>query len=80
MNKIIFISASWCGPCKMMKPTIEQIKSKIDVEEIDVDTNRDEAISYGVRSVPTLIFIKDGKEHSRKVGVISISEILNIMI
>ncbi len=67
--------ATWCGPCKMVAPVIEQAaedyKGKADVYKLDVDQAQAIAQEYGVMSIPTLIFFKDGKESERIVGVIS---------
>ena len=65
--------ASWCGPCKMLAPTIEalgeQYEGKAIVGKVDVDEEQELAIRNGVMSIPTVIFYKDGKEIARKVGV-----------
>ena len=65
--------ATWCGPCKMLAPVIEDIGKKYDgkavVAKVDVDENQSLAAKYGVMSIPTVIFLKDGKEFDRKVGV-----------
>ena len=65
--------ATWCGPCKMQAPILEQVKSKIgdiaDVIKIDIDTNRRLAAQYHVQSVPTLILFKNGEPVWRTVGL-----------
>ena len=65
--------ATWCGPCKMLAPVIEDIGAKYAgtavVATVDVDENQALAAKYGVMSIPTVIFFKDGKEIGRKVGV-----------
>lgn len=65
--------AGWCGPCKMLAPTIEELGTKYEgkavVGKIDVDEEQELAIRYGVMSIPTVIFFKDGAEVERKVGV-----------
>ena len=65
--------ASWCGPCKMLAPVIEDLGGKYDgkavVAKVDVDQNQGLAARYGVMSIPTVVFFKDGKEIGRKVGV-----------
>lgn len=67
--------AEWCGPCKMMKPILEQFKERIGdrarVIKIDVDRNPAAADSYGIRSVPTLVIFKNGAVVWRKAGVVS---------
>ena len=65
--------ATWCGPCKMLAPVIEDSGAKYDgkavVAKVDVDENQALAAKYGVMSIPTVIFFKDGREIGRKVGV-----------
>ena len=65
--------AGWCGPCKMLAPIIEglgdEYEGKAIVGKIDVDQEQELAIRYGVMSIPTVIFFKDGQEIARKVGV-----------
>lgn len=67
--------ASWCGPCKMVGPVIESLGGKYEgkavVAKVDVDQNQGLAARYGVMSIPTVLFFKDGKEIDRKVGVMS---------
>jgi thioredoxin 1 len=58
--KIIDFYADWCGPCKAMAPVIERLKAEgIPIEKVNVDENRDLASQYGIRSIPTLIFVND---------------------
>lgn len=65
--------ADWCGPCKMLSPVIEdlagQYEGKALVGKVNVDEEQELAMRYGVMSIPTVIFFKDGKEIDRKVGV-----------
>ena len=64
--------ATWCGPCKMLAPTIEELaeelKDEVVVAKLDVDQAQEIAIRYQVMSIPTLILFKDGKEEKRTVG------------
>ncbi len=68
--------ATWCGPCKMMGPVLEEIKDEIQVVKIDIDENPELAKKYGVMSVPTLIHFKNGMEHKVTVGYIPKDELL----
>jgi thioredoxin 1 len=65
--------ASWCMPCKMMAPvlneTAEELGNTAKIGKLDVDSNRAASAKYGVRSIPTLILFKNGKEINRFVGV-----------
>lgn len=65
--------AAWCGPCKMLAPVIDDLAGKYEgkaiVGKVNVDEEQELAIRYGVMSIPTVIFFKDGKEIDRKVGV-----------
>ena len=64
--------ATWCGPCRMLGPVLEQLaadRPDVTVAKVDVDEQRELAIQYRVMSVPTVIFLKDGKEVDRKIGV-----------
>ncbi len=64
--------ATWCGPCVMAGPVIDELASeyagKITIGKLDVDANQKTAGQYGVMSIPTVILFKDGKEIARKVG------------
>ena len=64
--------ASWCGPCRMLGPVIDQLGSELtDVKvcKIDVDANQDLAAKYKVETIPTLVVFEGGKEVKRSVGV-----------
>ena len=65
--------ASWCGPCRMLMPTMESLSSELAgkavIAKINVDEQPELAARFGVMSIPTVIFFKDGKEIARKVGV-----------
>lgn len=66
--------ATWCGPCRMLGPVIEQLAEEYEEQDVvigkvDVDENPALAQQYGVMSIPTVIFFKDGEEVERKVGV-----------
>jgi thioredoxin 1 len=65
--------APWCGPCQMMGPIIEEVAAEIgekaSVGKLNVDENQEMAEKYGVSSIPTIIFFKDGKEVERMIGV-----------
>src|SRR6266571_1897245 len=64
--------ATWCGPCKMIAPVLEEIAGEKDgqlkIAKLDVDQNPDSAQKFGVMSIPTLLLFKNGQEVSRIVG------------
>lgn len=75
---LIDFYADWCGPCKMLSPIIEAVANEneeIKVVKIDVDSAQDLAIEYQVMSIPTIVVIKNGQEVNRTVGVVSKSQI-----
>ena len=65
--------ATWCGPCKMLAPTIEKIgesyEGKALIAKVDVDQCQDLAARFGIMSIPTVVFFQNGKEVGRRVGV-----------
>jgi thioredoxin 1 len=64
--------AEWCGPCRMVGPAIEQLsqtmRGRIKVAKLNVDENQEIAMRYGVKSIPSLILFKAGKEVARTIG------------
>ena len=71
--------ATWCGPCKAIAPIIEEIaedyKGKVKVGKVDVDQNQNSAMKFGVRSIPTLLILKNGEVVNQIVGSVPKSEI-----
>ena len=67
--------ADWCGPCQSLLPTVEKLseeyEGKVEIQKVNVDQNRDLAIKYGVRSIPTLFFIKDTEIVDKLNGIVS---------
>ncbi len=66
--------AEWCGPCRVIGPYVEEIgeefKDKAVVGKVDVDNNPAIASKYGIRNIPTVLFIKDGEVADKQVGVV----------
>ncbi len=74
-DKPVFVDfyATWCGPCKMMSPILEQLseeKQDVKFAKIDVDNAERLAILYGISSIPCMILFKNGEEADRVVGAV----------
>jgi len=71
--------AEWCGPCKMIGPILEEIdkemSDKIKIVKIDVDQNNQTAMNFSIRSIPTLIIVKDGSVQAQHIGAASKAQI-----
>ncbi|PQL91036.1 thioredoxin [Apibacter adventoris] len=65
--------AEWCGPCRSLSPIVEELseefKGKIKVVKLDIDSNQEIPVEYGIRNIPTLLFIKNGEVVDKVVGV-----------
>lgn len=72
--------AQWCGPCKTLTPVIDQLAEEFDgravIGKVDVDDNADLVEKFAIRSVPTVLFVKDGKVVDKAVGAVPKNELL----
>ena len=72
---IVEMWAPWCGPCRMMKPVFEKVASNNDTDvqmfTMNIDENREVAVKYGVRSIPTIKVFDGGEVKETKVGVLA---------
>jgi len=72
---VIDFWAEWCGPCKMIGPVIEELatemEGKVTIGKMNVDSNKDIPLKYGVRSIPTILILKNGELVDKHVGVTS---------
>ena len=75
--------AEWCGPCKMIGPILEELASEMDgkikIVKVDVDSNSQTAMNYAIRSIPTLIIIKDGSVAAQHIGAASKAQLENFI-
>jgi len=71
--------AEWCGPCKMIAPTLDEVAKeyagRLKVAKVNVDENASIPPKYGIRGIPTLILFKNGAEAAKKVGAVSKSQL-----
>lgn len=63
--EVLKFSATWCGPCRVLAQTLKDVPG---ITNIDIEKEQETARKYGIRSVPTLVFLKDGKEVHRQTG------------
>ena len=82
-NDLVFIDfwATWCGPCKKLSPTLDEVSEefgdRVNIVKVDVDESEDLAMTYGIRSVPTVLFFKNGQQVDKFVGALPKSEIVS---
>ena len=75
--------AEWCGPCKMLSPAIEALAARYEgsvlVAKVNVDEEPELARRFGIMSIPTVVFLKNGREFDRKVGVMPQQAFIDIL-
>ena len=77
MKTAKYFSASWCGPCKMLKPVVNELISEgHNIEIIDVDDNQELALKYQIQSIPAIIFEEDGQIVDAILGATSKDDLI----
>jgi thioredoxin 1 len=75
--------AEWCGPCRMMAPTVDSVaqeyKGRVKVGKLNVDENNSTAMRYNIRGIPTLLLFKGGKIVEQKVGAVGKSDVVKML-
>lgn len=75
--------ATWCGPCKMLAPLLEQLAAahpEIDVAKVNVDENAELAVNYRIAAIPTLLVIKAGQVDKQSVGYVGMTELEQLIV
>lgn len=79
---IITFSADWCVPCQMLTPILNELDKKyhdLEIYKVNVEEAQSTSVMYGITSVPTIIFFKDGEEVERKIGLESLENLSKIV-
>ncbi|MHB8137081.1 MAG: thioredoxin [Smithellaceae bacterium] len=75
--------APWCGPCRAIGPILEELateyKDKVNIVKVNVDDNPATASQYGVRSIPTLLLVKNGKVQETSIGLLSRNQLVALL-
>ena len=83
MINVIYFSAPWCGPCRMFGPVMEKITEQfaendlVEISKVNVDEDHDTAALHNVRSIPALIYLKDGETVYQSVGSKQMAEVVD---
>ena len=84
-NKTVLVDfwAEWCGPCRVICPVIEELANEYEgkaiIGKLDVDSNQESSVKYGVRSIPTILTFKDGEIVDRQVGAVPKETLTNVI-
>lgn len=76
MKKVYKFSATWCPPCKQLSKNLENIDSPIQIEEIDIDENKELPRKFNIRGIPTMVIVENDVEIKRKGGAMTAPEFL----
>ena len=73
--QVLYFTAPWCGPCKMLAKNLESVTTETPIEVVDIDENSALAAKFGIRGVPTLVMVEGDVETKRLVGMKSLKEL-----
>lgn len=76
---LVDFSATWCGPCKMLEPVLDEVEKEVNILKVDIDEFQDLTIQMGIMSVPTLVLYNDGKELKKVIGYHTLEELNEII-
>ena len=79
---VVDFFATWCGPCRILGPILENVADEVkdvDIFKVDVDENEETAKNFGVMSIPTIVLLRDGKEVARNVGLMNYDNLLDFI-
>ena len=74
-DKIVRFTAPWCAPCKALAKSLEGVDLGVEMEVVDIEESPDMAKLVGIRSVPTMVYLRDGEEIDRRVGAMSVDRL-----
>ncbi|MFW5848105.1 MAG: thioredoxin [bacterium] len=79
---LIDFYADWCGPCRIVGPIVDELSkdlTDVNVVKVDVDESPQTAMKFGIRTIPTIVLLKDGKEVNRAIGIMSKPQLLQFI-
>jgi thioredoxin 1 len=78
-GEVLFFESNWCGACKAMKPTVAKLQDEgFDIRTMDVEKHQEQAMKYGIRSIPTFVLVRDGEEVRRTSGYMPADDLKQI--
>lgn len=82
MTQILYFSTTWCGPCKMFKPTVQAVAAETGtaIQYVDAELMKESANQYNISSVPTIVVVKDGIEIYRHSGILDKRQLASLFL